>query len=193
MKEKKFKLDTLAIHEGRAPREQRSIVNVPVYRSSTVLFSTLEELEASNHETPFPGQLNYGRQGLPTTFALEEAVTSLEGGFSSLTVASGLAAITTTLLAFVSRGDHLLVADSVYGPTRRFCDRMLGRMGVETTYYDPMIGAGIEKLVRPNTRCIFLESPGSLTFEVQDVPAIAKIARQHGVVTLLDNTWATPL
>lgn len=188
-----FKRDTLAVHEGRPKKEQRGIVNPAVQRSSTVLFATLDELEASHGEIPHPGQLSYGRQGLATTFALEEAVTALEGGYAALTVSSGLAAITTTLLAFVSRGDHLLVTDSVYGPTRRFCDRMLGRLGVETTYYDPMIGAGIDALIRPGTRCIFLESPGSLTFEVQDVPAIAEAARRRGVATLLDNTWATPL
>jgi len=131
--------------------------------------------------------------GTATTRALEDALAELEGGFRSIVYPSGLAACVVPILAYVAAGDHVLVTDSVYGPTRRFADNLLARLGVEATYYDPLVGRGIEALMRPNTRVVFVESPGSLTFEVQDVPAIAEVAHRHKAVVIMDNTWGTPL
>jgi cystathionine beta-lyase len=189
---KKLKPDTLLVSAGRDPGANHGVVNPPVYHASTIVFPTVAELHASQKQRD-PKKTRYGRHGTPTTFALEEAVAALEGGAQTITLGSGVAAITATLAAFVKSGDHLLVVDSVYGPTRRFCETVLKRFGVSTTYYDPRIGAGIARLIQPNTRLIFLEAPGSLTFEMQDVPAIAAAARQAKVVTAMDNTWATPL
>jgi cysteine-S-conjugate beta-lyase len=181
---------TRLVTAGRDPLRQHGIVNPPLYRASTVLFPTLEALEGAR-----PGQgVYYGRYGTPTTFALEEAAAALEGeGARSVALGSGKAAITMTLLALLEPGDHLLMVDSVYHPTRACCDKLLGRLGIETTYYDPRIGAGIEGLMRPETRVVFLESPGSLTFEVQDTAAITEVARRRDVISVLDNTWATAL
>lgn len=189
---KKRKPDTLIVSAGRDPQANHGIVNPPVYHASTIVFPTVAELQASQKRHD-PRKTRYGRHGTPTTFALEEALAALDGGYQAIALGSGVAAITATLAAFVKAGDHLLVADSVYGPTRRFCESVLKRFGVATTYYDPRIGAGIAKLIQPNTRLIYLESPGSLTFEVQDVPAIVAAARKANVVTAIDNTWATPL
>lgn len=186
-----YRRDTLLTHAGRDPARQSGLVNPPVTRGSTVLFPTLDALEASDR-APFEG-VNYGRIGTPTVQAFETAVAALEGGHRAVAFSSGVAAITTALLAFVRAGDHLLVSDSVYGPTRRFCARTLADLGVTTTFYDPRIGAGIAALIRPETRAVFVESPGSLTFEVQDVPAIAAAAHARGLTVLMDNTWATPL
>jgi cystathionine beta-lyase len=185
------KPETILTHAGTAPFDHHGIVNPPVYHASTVLFPNVAALEAAN-AAPFD-IINYGRVGTPTSQALERAVAALEGGFKAVTAASGLAAIATTLTAFTKAGDHILVADSVYGPTRRFCSEVLGQFGVAVDYYDPLIGAGIAALIRPETRLVYLETPGSLTFEVQDVPAIAAVARAAGIVVLMDNTWATPL
>ncbi|MDX1497416.1 MAG: cystathionine beta-lyase [Salinisphaeraceae bacterium] len=182
---------TRLIDSGRAGSEHHGVVNPPVYHASTVLFPTLEKLKEAS-ANPFEG-VYYGRFGTPTHFALEKSVAELEGGYATVTTSSGLAAITTALLAFLKAGDHLLMVDSVYGPTRKFCDGVLQNMGVAVEYYDPLIGADIKNLLRDNTRVIFLESPGSLSFEVQDVPAICAIAQQNGITTLLDNTWATAL
>ena len=135
----------------------------------------------------------YGRRGTPTSWALENAVAELEGGYRTLAYPSGLAAIAGTLFAFLKSGDHLLMTDSVYAPTRRFCNQTLKRFGVETNYYDPQIGSGIQELLRPNTTVVFTESPGSHTFEVQDIPAIAEVSHTHGAKVLMDNTWASPL
>jgi cystathionine beta-lyase len=187
---KKAKPDTILTHAGNNPRANHGIVNPPVYHASTVLFPTVESLEDAGHA--FDG-VRYGRIGTPTSQAFEAAVAELEGAYKAVTVPSGLAAITTALLAFVSAGDHILVSDSVYGPNRLFCSDMLKRMGVETEFYDPLIGAGIGRLMRPNTRVVFVESPGSLTFDIQDVPAIAAAAKDAGAVVMIDNTWATPL
>ncbi len=189
---KKPKPDTLLVSAGRDPEANHGVVNPPVYHASTIVFPTVAALHDSQKRRE-PNKARYGRHGTPTTFALEEAIAALEGGHQAIAIGSGVAAITATLAAFVKTGDHLLVVDSAYGPTRRFCDTVLKRFGVATTYYDPRIGAGIAKLIQPNTRLIFLESPGSLTFEVQDVPAIVAAARQAKVVTAMDNTWATPL
>ena len=187
-----MKKDTLLAHAGRDPEANYGIINPPVYHASTVVFPTLAALEESEKD-PFTG-VTYGRFGTPTTFALEEAVAALEGGYRAVAVPSGLAAIAASLIAFVVTGDHVLVADNVYGPTRqRVCDLILARMGVEVTYYDPLVGADIARLMRDTTRVVFLESPGSLTFELQDVPAIAAAAKARGAVVVMDNTWATPL
>jgi cystathionine beta-lyase len=179
---------TAVVHSGRNPAAQHGFVNPPAYRGSTVLFPTLEALEAYERQ-PF----RYGRHGTPTTAALEDALCELEGGARTLLTASGYQAVTTAILAFVKAGDHVLMVDSVYQPTRKFCDTILARLGVATTYYDPLVGAGIADLIQPNTRVVFLESPGSLTFEVQDVGAIAKAAQARDVTVLMDNTWASPL
>ncbi|MFC1665454.1 cystathionine beta-lyase [Pseudomonadota bacterium] len=184
---------TKTTHLGRNPALFHGSVNPPVYHTSTVLFPTMADFEASYTRRAEFGQLRYGRFGTPTSFAFEEAIAELEGGHASITVPSGLAAATTAMLAFLSSGDHLLMTDSAYYPTRRYCENILSRLGIDTTYYDPLLGSNIEQLIQPNTRVIFLESPGSLTFEVQDVPAIAKVAKQHGIKVILDNTWATPL
>ena len=183
----KQKDDTRLAHAGREPSRQHGFVNTPIYRGSTVLFPTVAALEANDQD------FTYGRLGTPTVRALEEAIAELEGGHRTLLAPSGLSAIVTTLLAFVSTGDEILVSDSVYRPTRRFCDSVLKRLGIKTIYYDPLIGAGIAKLITKKTRVVFTESPGSQTFEVQDVPAIAAAAHAAGAVVILDNTWATPL
>jgi cystathionine beta-lyase len=183
----KQKADTRLAHVGRAPSRHHGFVNTPIYRGSTVLFPTLASLEANEQD------FTYGRLGTPTVKALEEAIAELEGGTRTLLTPSGLSAIAATLLAFVSAGDEVLVSDSVYRPTRRFCDHVLKRLGVKTSYYDPLIGAGIKNLLGPKTKLVFTESPGSQTFEVQDIPAIAKAAHEAGAVVVLDNTWATLL
>lgn len=172
---------------GRKSKEHFGVVNTPVYRASTILYPSVAALDA--HDMPF----TYGRRGNPTLKSLEEAINELEGATRTLFVPSGLNAVATAILSVCGAGDHLLVADSCYAPSRAFCDKTLKRFGVETTYYDPLIGAEIESLFRPNTTAVFCESPGSLTFEVQDVPAIAHVAHARGASVLLDNTWATPL
>ncbi len=180
---------TLLAHLGRDSRRHYGIVNPPVYRASTVLFPTVEAYEgARTHHG-----VTYGRAGTPTTFALEEAIARLEGGHRTMVTASGKAACNLTLAALTEAGDHVLVVDCVYGPTRLFCERTLARFGVETSYFDPRIGADIIRLLRPNTRLVFLESPGSLTFELQDLRAIVARCRERGVLTVIDSTWATPL
>ena len=178
---------TKVVHSGRNPEAQHGFVNTPVYRGSTVLFPTLAELKS--RQQPY----TYGRRATPTTRALEEAITSIAGGAATILTSSGLCAVSTALLAFVEAGDNILMTDSVYQPTRAFCDGMLKRLGVETTYYDPLAAAGIAKLVKSNTRLIFAESPGSQTFEMQDLPALAKVAREMNLWLLADNTWASPL
>jgi cystathionine beta-lyase len=179
--------DTILVTAGRKPPEQHGFVNPPVYHGSTVLYPSADDLFANR------SRYSYGRRGTPTTEALCDALTALEGGRGTVLVPSGLSAITTALLTALGAGDHLLMVDSVYNPTRHFCDTTLKRLGVETTYYDPGVGAGIAGLFRPETRAVFVESPGSLTFEVQDVPAIAEAAHARGAAVLMDNTWATPL
>jgi cystathionine beta-lyase len=183
--------DTAIVHGGRRREWRGRIVNPPVHRASTILFDSVAEMRAA---APGFGTPYYGLHGTPTTWALAEALTELEpGAAGTMLYSSGLAAVTAALLTLVSAGDELLVTDSVYGPTRRFCDGFLRRYGVATRYYDPMIGGGIAALIGERTRAILLESPGSNTMEVQDVPAICAAARARGVATLIDNTWATPL
>ena len=181
------KQDTRLAHAGRDPARFNGFVNTPIYRGSTVLYPTLQCLEANDQD------YSYGRLGTPTVDALQDALAELEGGHATLLTPSGLSAICTALLSFVSSGDHILVSDSVYRPTRRFCENVLKRLGVTTTYYDPLIGAGIAKLLTDKTKAVFAESPGSQTFEVQDIPAICDAAHARGAVVILDNTWATPL
>jgi cystathionine beta-lyase len=191
MAKKNYSVDTLLSRVGNHPEANHGIVNPPVYRASTVLFPTVARFEAAQKDRTVG--VAYGRSGTPTTFALEEAVAELEGGSRALALPSGLAAVSVTLLSLLGAGDHLLMVDSVYGPVRSLCDKTLARFGIETTYYDPLIGAGIAALMRPNTRMVYLESPGSLTFEVQDAAAIAAAARAKGALAVMDNTWATPL
>jgi cystathionine beta-lyase len=184
-----MKDQTIVVTAGRDPLNNFGVVNPPVYRASTILYPSVEAFETPR----MVRGVYYGRGGTPTTFALEDAIAELEGARGAVITGSGKTAIAQTLLAFLKAGDHLLMVDTAYAPTRQFCDRVLARFGIETTYYDPLIGVDIEALIRPDTRIIYLESPGSLTFEVQDVPAITEIARRRGVLSVLDNTWATPL
>jgi cysteine-S-conjugate beta-lyase len=181
------KPDTRLVHAGRDPARYHGFVNTPIYRGSTVLYPTLACLEADAQD------FSYGRLGTPTVQALQSMLAELEGGHATLLTPSGLSAISVALLAFVAAGDHILVSDSVYRPTRRFCDNVLKRLGVSTTYYDPLIGGKIATLMTDKTRVVFTESPGSQTFEVQDIPAIAEAAHARDAVVITDNTWATPL
>ena len=185
--------ETKLVTGGRDPRSYHGFVNPPVYHASTVLYPNAEDFLAHR------ARYQYGRRGTPTTEALESALQELEGpqcaGVALLP--SGLAAISTAFVAVVHAGDHALVTDSAYGPTRIFCDQVLSRLGVTVTYYDPLIGAAIAGLLKPNTRVVYLESPGSLSFEMQDTAAIAKAvhdkaAHEKGTLVLMDNTWATP-
>jgi cystathionine beta-lyase len=178
-------------HLGRDPGRFLGAVNTPVVRASTMLFPAVRDLESATRGQ-YQG-IGYGLHGLPTVTDLQQAIAALEGGHAALAVPSGLTATTLPLLALLSAGDHVLVTDSVYGPTRRFCQNHLRRYGVEVSYYDPLAGAAIAHDFRANTKLVFTESPGSLTFEVQDIPAIAAVAHAHGAKVVLDNTWATPL
>ena len=186
-----MKPETRLVHAGRDPEKNFGIVNPPIYRASTILYPTMAEFE--NRQARKYTGFYYGIHGTPTTFALTAALAELSGGHRAAVTSSGLAAVTQALTAFLRRGDHLLITDTVYGPTRAFCASVLARFGVDVTFYDPHVGAGIEGLLRPETRVVYAESPGSLTFEVQDVPAIARAAHAHGAVVMFDNTWATPL
>ena len=172
---------------GRTSEAHYGFVNTPIYRGSTVLFKSLDDLENNR------ARYTYGTAGSPTIESLESAWTALTGAAGTALSPSGLGAVALALLSALRHGDHLLMPDSVYQPTRELCAGLLARFGVETTYYDPLLGAGLERLLRPNTSTIFLESPGSQTFEVQDVPAITALARERGLTTIIDNTWATPL
>lgn len=176
--------DSLIIHAGRYPERHDGVVNPPVYHASTILFDSIREFAERYHQ-----RLAYGRMGTATQFALEDALSALEGAHGTLLAPSGLAAISTTMLAFCEAGSHLLVTDSAYHPTRHFCDHVLARYGVEVEYYDPRIGAGIADLLRPQTRLVWMENPGSMTFEIQDIPAISAAARAHGAISAVDNSW----
>ncbi len=181
--------ETRLVTAGRDTKAQKGFVNPPVVHGSTVLYPSAEDLHAHR------GEFTYGRHGTPTTRALQETLMALEGpqcvgvGIAP----SGLAAITTTLLAVLKAGDHLLVCDNVYRPSRNFCNGVLARYGVETTYFDPLIGGAIEKLFKTNSRAVLLEAPGSQSFEMPDIPAVAAVAQAHGALVIDDNTWATPL
>jgi cystathionine beta-lyase len=183
-------VETRLVTSGRSdPR----VISSPVYHVSTVLFQDYAELKAREAQARTGRDLYYGRMGTPTTRALEDAVCALDGSCGAVLTPSGVASITDILSCFLAPGDHLLMVDSVYGPTRNFCVGALAKRGIETTFYDPMIGSELESLIRDNTRLLFLESPGSATFEVQDIPALVEIARRRGLITAIDNTWATPL
>lgn len=190
-----MKPDTLITHAGLDPQAHGGIVNPPVYHCSTVLFpdvATVLETRKDRNSGEFR-QVTYGREGTLLTRAFEEAVASLEGAQKAVTLPCGMGAIATSLFAFLKAGDHLLMLDAVYGPARDFAENALRNLGVEVEFYDPLIGNGIEALFRKNTRVIYLESPCSLTFEVMDVPAIVAAARRHGIKTIMDNTWSSPL
>jgi cysteine-S-conjugate beta-lyase len=186
------KPETRLVEAGRRKEWTAGIVNPPVWHASTILFDSVADMEEAN--PPRDGTLHYGRNGTPTTWALCDALSELEPG-AALTrlYPSGSAAVAAALLSVLEAGDELLMVDSAYGPTRALCDSVLKRFGVTTTYYDPLLGEGIEALFGERTRAVFMESPGTHTFEVQDVPAICRAARERGLVTLLDNSWATPL
>ncbi len=186
--------ETTIVHSGLHPERHQGAVNPPVFHASTILSETVGEFRRRRQDWILeqPGTY-YGRFGTPTIEALQEAIAALEGGHRSVVYPSGLAACAGALLAFLSAGDHLLMSDTVYGPTRNFANGFLKRFGVATTYFDPLAGRSIASLIRPETRVIYLESPGSLTFEVQDVPAIAEAARRRGITVIADNTWGTPL
>lgn len=185
MKNKSIGIDTLVTHSGRAPEQHFGMVNTPVYRASTILFPNLAALEAKEG-----AKLRYGRRGTPTTHALEDAICALEGADRALLAPSGVSALSVVLMSYAEPGAHFLVTDNSYGPTRKFCEFTLRKLGIETTYYDPSIGARIEDLIRPETKLVWMESPGSQTFEVQDVAAITEVARRHGIATAIDNTWS---
>jgi cystathionine beta-lyase len=181
--------ETILVTAGRDTKAQKGFVNPPVVHGSTVLYPTADDLHAHR------GEYQYGRHGTPTTKALQEALMALEGPQCAGVgiVPSGLSAISTTLLAVLKAGDHLLVCDNVYRPSRNFCNGLLARYGVETTFFDPLIGAGIAELFKPNTRAVLVEAPGSQTFEMADIRAIADVAHARGALVIDDNTWATPL
>jgi len=184
-----IKSDTRLVTSGRDPQAYHGFVNPPVYHASTLLYPTAEDQVAHR------ARYNYGRRGTPTSEALENALREIEGGACAgvALLPSGLAAISAALLATARAGDHVLIPDSVYRPTRNFCNGVFKRFGVETTYYDPLVGADIARLFKSNTRVAFVEAPGSQSFEMQDIPAIAKIAHERNAAVLMDNTWATPL
>jgi cystathionine beta-lyase len=184
-----LKPETALVTSGRDTKAQKGFVNPPVVHGSTVLYPTAEDLHAHR------GEFQYGRHGTPTTKALQDALMALEGpNCAGVGLApSGLAAISTTLLAVLKAGDHLLVCDNSYRPTRNFCNGLLNRYSVETTYYDPSIGAGIAGLFKPNTKAVVVEAPGSQSFEMPDIPAISAVAHDKGALVIDDNTWATPL
>jgi cystathionine beta-lyase len=179
--------ETNVVEAGRDPALHAGAVNTPVYRTSTILFPDIETMRTEAQA------YTYGRRGTPTTRALEHALCGLEGGARTVLTPSGLSACTLAILSVCGAGDHILVTDSVYGPTRVFCQKLGLRYGISTGYFEPCIGAGIADQFRPETKAVFLESPGSFTFEVQDVPAIARVAHERGAAVIMDNTWATPL
>ena len=178
---------TRLVHAGRDPDQQFGFVNTPIYRGSTVLYPNMASLKT--RDIPY----TYGTKGTPTTRALEEAWSEIAGAADTVLAPSGLAAVSLALMATVKAGDHILVTDSAYQPTRHFCHVILKRMGVETTYYDPLIGEGIAALFRDNTTAVLTEAPGSQSFEMQDIPAIAGVAHARKACVIMDNTWATPL
>ena len=188
----KHKLDTQIVSAGRDKKWSKGVVNPPVVRASTVVFDTMDELRhAIKHRAN--GEMFYGRRGTTTHFAFQAAIAELEGGTGTSLYPSGTAAISGALLSFLQAGDHLLMVDTAYEPTRDLCDKLLAGYGITTTYYDPLIGRDLIKLIQPNTKVLFLESPGSITMEVQDVPTLARIAHEHDMTVMLDNTWASPI
>ncbi len=188
-----MKDSTILVHAGRAPLRVGGPVNMPVHRASTIVSPTLEEFDANEAGEAKFRNVCYGALGTENAFALCDAVNRLEQGAGSMVTSSGLAACTQSLLAFVGAGDHVLMPDNVYGPQRAFCESILRRFGVETTFYDPRIGSDIGVLIKANTRVVYTEAPGSLTFEMQDIPAIVEAAHARSAIVIMDNTWAGPL
>ena len=188
-----MKESSILVHAGQSAAQAHRPVNMPVHRASTIIASTLEGYEANERGDNMFKNVCYGALGTQNAFALCDAVNQLEQGAGSMVTSSGLAACTQSVLCFVGAGDHVLMPDSVYGPLRMFCETILPRFGVETTFYDPLVGEGIGLLIKANTRVVYTEAPGSLTFEMQDIPAIVKAAHAKGVVVIMDNTWAGPL
>jgi cysteine-S-conjugate beta-lyase len=189
-----MKSNTKLTQLGRTAVNTPGTVNVPMHRASTVLFDNVADLHDTQARWMKDEQIpTYAIFNMPQALALENAVAEIEGGYRAVTYPSGLAAVAGALLACVKSGDHVLMTDSCYGPGRKFCESFLTRMGVETTFYDPLVGAGIAKLMRPNTTVVYTESPGSHTFEIQDIPAIAKAAHEKNAVVIMDNAWATGL
>ncbi|CAI1975945.1 hypothetical protein SEUBUCD646_0F01190 [Saccharomyces eubayanus] len=182
-----FDITTQLTVIGRNPDEQNGFVNPPLYKGSTIIHKKLSDVESMK------GRFFYGTAGSPTIANLEDAWTHLTGAAGTVLSPSGLGSITLALMTLAKAGDHILITDSVYVPTRVLCDGLLAKFGIQTEYYDPSVGEDIEKLLKPNTSVIFLESPGSGTMEIQDIPALVSIAKKHGIRTILDNTWATPL
>ena len=188
-----MKEDTKLVHLGRGPSSFEGTVNLPVYRASTILSTDMDSyIHRFDDEKNFT-DITYGARGTQNSRALGEAIADLEGGHGTIVTTSGLSAISLTLGALVSAGDHILISDSVYGPTRTFCNQVLSRYGVTTEYYSPDIGDAIAELIQKNTRLVLMEAPGSLTFEMQDIPGITRAAKEKGVLTVMDNTWATPV
>ncbi|WP_299494241.1 cystathionine beta-lyase [uncultured Shewanella sp.] len=187
-----MKKETQIVSLGRQKKWTQGVINPPVVRASTMTFDTMDDMAfAIKNRTN--GEMFYGRRGGPTHFAFQSAIAELEGGAGTALYPSGSAAITGALLSFLKAGDHLLMVDSVYEPTRDLCNKLLAGFGIETTYYDPLIGKDIATLIQPNTKVLFLESPGSITMEIQDVPTLSQIAHEHDLVVMLDNTWASPI
>lgn len=184
-------IETIAVHAGRDPSVHAGTVNPPIFHASTILYDRMEDYDR-RRDRFFDG-VGYGLYNTPSTLALASAVAAIENAEHCVIVSSGTAAIATALSAFVGQGANVLIPDNVYNATRTFCDEVLGRFGVTSTSYNPEIGAGIAALMREDTSVVFLESPGSLTFEVQDVPEIARIARENGAVSVIDGTWASPI
>lgn len=180
-----MKKETKIIHSGRNKDVNKGCVNIPIYLSSTILFDNIGEMDNSKYV--------YGRTGNITNLELQKIICEMEGGYETIVTSCGLSAITTTLTALLKQGDHILVTDGAYSPTKNFCDDILKKFGVEVTYYDPSGDGDIEKLIKKNTKIIFLESPASMTFEIQDIPAIKKVADKYGIILIMDNSWATPL
>ena len=192
MSGKDRRFETRAIRMARREAARSGAINPPIVRTSTVPYDSLDAMRQAFAERHDPGKSNYGLSGTSTNLLLEQSIADLEGGFGAIAFPSGLAAIAATLCTYAGADDHILLCDTVYLPTRDFCDKVLRRFGVEITYYDPLIGSDIANLFRDNTRLVFLESPGSISFEVQDLPAICAAASKAGIVTAVDNTWATP-
>jgi len=195
-----MKPETLAIASSKNYKKNQGTVNTPIHKTSTVLFQSWQEYMEADHGGDVynsgNGQIadfSYGTGGTPTRFDLQKTLAEMEGAEYALVTPSGLCAITTVLLSLVGSGDNILMVDSVYGPTRRFCNKELKRLGVTTTYYDPSIGSGISELIQDNTKLVFTESPGSLTFEIQDIPAISKVCNAKDVPVIIDNSWGTSL
>lgn len=187
-----MKKETQIISLGRDKKWTNGVINPPVVRASTMLFETMEDMRFATKNRA-NGEMFYGRRGGPTHFAFQAAIAELEGGVGTALYPSGSAAISGSLLSFLKAGDHLLMVDNAYEPTRALCDNLLAGYGIETTYYDPLIGAGIADLIQENTKVLFLESPGSITMEIQDVPTLSKIAHENDMIVMLDNTWASPI